>query len=262
MANILKITANTRAYLTSIYNAVEDKFDVLAYRFNYGGAVVSEPWGYWKFEEVNGLRIDSSGNSHDLTESNAAYTSRDSGLFGYCVKLASFAVERALQWLDSYPYGENYQKNTPFSLHWWGKMDNQGNEGSGVMEVVFPSGWIDIEQLYTGPTKVGDIALQWGGASDVNWTSDEIEYDYTAWTLYSITMDGTYLRLYINTTEVYCSDALAYQDVLWPWAQIEFHGYEEVDVWFDEAVFYKNKCFTPAEIAYYYNGGAGMPFVP
>jgi hypothetical protein len=69
MTNILKIPANTQAYLTAQRDEVEDVFDVVEFTWPYINEIVfPEPWAYWKFEEESGTRFDATGHGRNLLD--------------------------------------------------------------------------------------------------------------------------------------------------------------------------------------------------
>ncbi len=72
MTNILRIPANSQAYLTVIRDSAVDKFDIVDYKYGYLNPIpFPTPWAYWKLEETIGNpRLDSTGNNRTLTEVN------------------------------------------------------------------------------------------------------------------------------------------------------------------------------------------------
>ena len=64
MTNVLKIPANSQAYLFATRDIAQDKFDVRRFAYDFVNVVAfPEPWAYYKFEEPNGseLWVDATG---------------------------------------------------------------------------------------------------------------------------------------------------------------------------------------------------------
>ena len=86
MTNVLKIPANSQAYLIATRDITQDKFDVRKFAYDFKNAVVfPEPWAYWKMEEDGCAdRVDATGNGHELVPLGGAMwpTSNQTG-YGY-----------------------------------------------------------------------------------------------------------------------------------------------------------------------------------
>jgi len=77
MTKILRIPANSQAYLLAKRDSARDKFDVTKFVFGYENAAAFPPaWAYWKMEEESGTRYDATegeepyGYTRDLIELN------------------------------------------------------------------------------------------------------------------------------------------------------------------------------------------------
>jgi hypothetical protein len=104
MTNILRLAGKTKAYFTSRYDGLQLKHDILQYTYNYPYVPDTPPtpsfpaaWGYWKFEEESGDRIDATGNDRNFipfTFDGLGDPSRATGKIGYGIRC---------DYLDTYP---------------------------------------------------------------------------------------------------------------------------------------------------------------
>jgi hypothetical protein len=224
------------------------------------------PWAYYKFEETTGTRVDSTGNSHDLAVTEnypsdpAAHV--DTGLLGNC--LHSYEDNSSFDyssWLEFTGGSETYAAETPFSFVFWWKGSNRGTEGNGGLEIYFPpaEAVIDINSLTTSPFTAYIYMDVFYSTFEAEMELTAEAYDYTAWHMYSITFDGTYVKFYIDETLRWTSDAidisgesdLEWKDVLFT------DGWYVGEGWVDESVIYKGTALTLEQIEYIYNDGNG-----
>ncbi len=106
MTNILRIPANTQAYLFVRRDIAQDKFDVKKFVYDYVNAESFPPaWAYWKMEEDGTNRLDSSGNGRYLYPNGYANQPlRADGKINYCAKFVG----------DN--YGVNFRSDEVFTM--------------------------------------------------------------------------------------------------------------------------------------------------
>lgn len=249
MTNILRIPANTQAYLTAIRDAAADKFDVMEFTYQYGNQASFPPaWAYWKMEEASGNRLDSSGNNRTLSLDSGYAVGYDLGILGNCSKFT--ANNQALIMSEEW----DTRGDTKFTITCWMKMVANAGGTHRVLEltsnVVL---WMKSDNMTKCYFEAGSES---GGA--VSWAI----YDFNVWYFVCVYYDGTGLHLEVNNVEV-ASDAVVptfdlVDEFSWggtwvgyphPSASPPTGYFDEVGIWL--------QALTAGQRAQLYNSGAG-----
>jgi hypothetical protein len=261
---IIRLAPKTQCYTDVRYDGHHSKFDVVDQRFNYPAIVpVTFPaaWGYWKFEEEGTTLLDSSGNGHNLIEANTETTSRITGLLGNCVK-GDKPVGGNQGYLEcNVETPVSLPQETPWSFVVWHKfIDGESPNNGDPLQIYFPPydncfgiytlGSLTSATLYV-TCDIGDISVSYNASET---------YDHGNWSMFTVTFDGMYVKLYRNTTLIWTSMAVTFATPgNLDWDHVLFMpGVGRIcQSYIDEAGIYNGVAFTVEQIAQLWNSGAG-----
>ena len=235
MTRILRIPANSQAYLTAMRDSAQDKFDVVDYVFPYLNAMdFPAAWAYWKMDESSGTRADATGNGHHLPQSGSP--GYDTGKIGNAVISSSNSDGLRLEEI-AWPVTGN------FMIAMWIKIAADGgvdfNSNMGIWAEAIGSNWY----MYA--------------ATDACFAESAYIYSLDEWHFICVYHDG--VGLYIEIDGVEAASDLGAHGITDPYGVTYIYGlpagqasWDEVGIWVGD-----NATAAIARRAELYNGGAG-----
>jgi hypothetical protein len=197
---IIKIPANSQAYLYAKRDANQDKFDVNKFVFGYlnTSAFPFGWWAYWKFEESSGPFMDSTGNEHHLINVNSEVVDYGAtGIIGQCA-IGQQIPDVNQGWLEHDGSGEVVTEDTPWSFVFWHKYSDGASPNNGdPLQITLPI-YTDIGIYTTNPPSNGQASVYVNmGQGDEDLTYYEtVLYDHTVWHMFTLTfVSGHYFTL-------------------------------------------------------------------
>lgn len=265
MTDLIKIPANSEAYLTAVRDDAADKFDVVEFAYDYlNPAAFPTPWAYWKMEE-EGLetRADSSGNNHpllpytDVLEPGEDFD-RVAGKVGYGMEWVAHYQGA----LDTYVEEELplvIGENTPFTLAFWVKPTALGVPDWTSWYLDTYNLWlsIDFRDSATASLSFGISGPFPMGTETIYVESGEILAS-DAWYFIVLEFTGSGLYLYIDNELI--NSMMGDDDPNISGSNyLEMGGvYEdEATFAFDEFGIWIGTALSEDQRAYLWNGGAG-----
>lgn len=246
MTNVLKIPANSQAYLIATRDVAQDKFDVRKFAYDYINAIaLPAPWAYWKMNETIGTRIDSTGNGHDLSVHTASGLSYAAGKFGNCAVMVEPGVTGPQQ-LENLGTGMDQSGDKPFTMACWWKWHDDGG-ASGYPATVNSDApiWWDIAS--------GNCGVYCN--TDDRYVEDYSTHAQDTWIHTIVVYDGSALNLYTNNV-LKQSDAGGSGNDNDSFPLYVYSDGASVTFSLDELIFW-DVALTEAQRNQLYNSGAG-----
>jgi len=201
----IRIPASCQIYLDAVYDAAQDKFDIVNYAC-VQNETFPAPWAYWKMEETSGTRIDSTGNDRHLTLEYPVYDpAYDTGILGNAVKFIMNQMDAYVLWIDN---GLSLGEPQQFTVAFWFKGIDITPGDNSLLEIVLGSGPV-IDIWDSGNATNCAICIYARQTADID---TEVTLDWTDWHLFILEYDGTNLKLYLDNALIATTGIPNYYD--------------------------------------------------